>query len=136
MLTKDMKFLDADIDKTHRYGERLSNYEVAWNSSLKNNADFSIVAEMEDVLTREGQLGFVPSQLYAKPPFSSIARLMDKNGLSNADIREFLTWSAKNENVKKARDAKAKKAKKALKKSKPMVKWFMERKRRDYSGEL
>jgi hypothetical protein len=34
---------------------------------------------------------------------------MEREGLTTTDLREFLRWKAKNDNVTKARDAKAKK---------------------------
>src|SRR5208283_3399293 len=116
MLTGDMKFVGADIDKTLTYMERIHTYEESWKGVLigKNrNAD---PADLQEVMEREGQLGYRPVELYSRRPFTTITRLMQKEGLSTTDLGVFLKWKAKNDNVAKARDAKAKKRKKKTKK--------------------
>jgi hypothetical protein len=45
--------------------------------------------------------------LYSKPPFTTIARLMEKEGLSTTDLGAFLRWKAKDDNMKVARAEKA-----------------------------
>lgn len=109
MLTKDMKFIDADIDKETTYMERVHTYEESWNAVLSGHNRNADVTDLEGVLIREGQLGYVPAELYSKPPFSTMSRLMEKNGLTTTVVREFLNWTAKRENVRKARAAQVKK---------------------------
>jgi hypothetical protein len=93
------------------------------------------VTDLEEVLIREGQLGYVPADLYSKPPFSTISRLMEKNGLTTTVVREFLNWTAKKENVRKARDAKVNMKQKSGKKP-AKGDWFLERRKKQPVGEL
>jgi len=71
--------------------------------------------ELNEVLEREGAYWDRPVDLYSRPPFSKIARIMEEEGLSTTDVRVFLKWKTKNEFVTKAIAAKAKKRKKAKK---------------------
>jgi hypothetical protein len=115
MLTKDMKFVGADIDTTHTYLERIHTYEESWNGVLSGKNKNADAGDLQEVMEREGLHGFRSVGLYAKPPFTTITRLMEREGLTTTDLREFLRWKAKNDNVTKARDAKAKKRNKTKK---------------------
>ena len=126
LIYADVKLLDVD-DSTLTPGEKLGNYEEAWDLILKTGDGNASVADLQQVLEREGELGYVPIELYAKPPFSLIAKLMDKHGLSTTDIGVFLKWTAKNANIKKARAAKKKPAKKPN--QKVFINKFLEAKR-------
>jgi len=103
MLTADMKFIEADIDATLCYAERVEDYATMWNAILSGKEKGANVGALQEVLEREGQLGYTPQEQYSQGPFRSIARIMKRNELSGNDVREFLKWTAKNENAKKAR---------------------------------
>jgi hypothetical protein len=102
MLTNDMKFIQAEIDSGMCYEERIEDYEEMWNAILSGNEKSAYAGDLQEVLEHEGQLGYRPQEEYSKGAFRSIARIMDKYGLSGNDVREFLRWTAKNENVMKA----------------------------------
>jgi hypothetical protein len=129
MLNADMKFIDADIDSEISYQERVHTYEHKWNVTISGKPGNADPADLAEVLQREGRLGFRPSEQYARPPFSTVARLMEKEGLSTTDLGEFLRWKAKHDNLTKAR--KAKKRKRPV--SKPpttVLNWKMKRTRK------
>ncbi len=126
LINADVKLLDVD-DSTLTPGEKLADYEEAWDLILTKKDGNASVADLQKVLEREGELGYVPTELYAKPPFSLIAKLMDKHGLSTTEIGVFLKWRAKDTNLKKARAAKKKPAKKP--KQKTFINKFLEAKR-------
>jgi hypothetical protein len=107
----DVKLLDVNESKLTP-GEKLENYEEAWNEILAGKDGNVDVAGLQEVLEREGELGYVPTELYAREPFRSIARLMDKHQLSTTEVGVFLNWRAKKANLKKARAAKKKPKKK------------------------
>jgi hypothetical protein len=64
-------------------------------------------ADLFEVIERELADGFWPKEQYAKEPFRSIARLMDKHNVGTTELGVFLKWRARNANLKKARDAKS-----------------------------
>jgi hypothetical protein len=95
-------------------------------------------SELAEVLEREGQLGYRPVELYSKHPFTTIVRLMEKEGLSTTDLGAFTRWKAKDDNMKEARASKAKKRRKS-KKAEPTAKmqsFFEFKKRKQPIGEL
>ncbi|MCX6952536.1 MAG: hypothetical protein NTV51_10290 [Verrucomicrobia bacterium] len=108
LINADLWFLDRN-DLTMTPGEKLNLYTEAWNEILSGKSRVADVADLQEVLEREGQLGFRPAEQYARPPFTAISRLMEKEGLTTTDVQVFLRWKAKNENTEKARAAKAKK---------------------------
>jgi len=120
LINADVKLLDVD-DSTLTPGEKLANYEEAWDLILTKRDGNASVADLQEVLEREGELGYVPTELYAKPPFSLIAKLMDKHELSTTEVGVFLKWLS----LKKARAAKKKPAKKPA--LKPNQKTFINR---------
>jgi hypothetical protein len=114
MLKEDIRQLDCD-DSTMTYEERLELYKEEWNEVLSGKSTVTDASELADVLEREGELGHRPVDLYTKPPFSTIARIMKKEGLSTTDVGGFLRWKAKADNMKAARAAKATKRSKTKK---------------------
>lgn len=110
-INADLKLMDRD-DPTMTPGEKLGIYTEAWNEILSGNQGSVDVANLQEVLEREGILGIRPQVEYSQGGFKAIARSMEKFKLTPNDVREFLNWTAKNENAKKAR-AKKKKSKKA-----------------------
>jgi len=114
MLKADVKLLDC-MDKTLSYEELVEDYAEEWDGILSGNDAGADPSELKEVLEREGELGYRPVELYSKPPFTTITRLMQKAGLSTTDLGVFLRWKAKADNVKKARAAKAKKRKRTKK---------------------
>lgn len=129
LINADTKLLDVD-DATLTPGEKLGIYEEAWNrilSGTKGNVD---IGDLSVVMEREALAGFRPKVEYANAGFRSIAKAMKKHGITGADVRAFLKWTAKNENLKKARDAKTMKVKKLKSLQKPSsVMAFLQRKR-------
>lgn|ERR1035437_1471358 len=117
MLRADMRCLAADWDSTLTYQERVHGYEDAWNATMSGDKRNASPAELAEVIERELADGFWPTGQYAKEPFRSIARLMDKHGLSTTEVGVFLKWTAKNANLKKARTAKKKPALKSNQKA-------------------
>jgi hypothetical protein len=115
MLTKDMKFIGADIDETLTYEERVHGYEEEWNAILNAKDGNADPSDLQKVMEREGSLGFRPVDLYSRRPFTTIIRLMEREGLSTTDLGVFLRWKAKNDNVTKARYAKSRKRKRTKK---------------------
>ena len=107
LLNADVKQLEVD-DSEATPGEKLVCYAEAWNEILSGKDGNADAGELQEVLEREGQLGSRPTEQYAKPPVSTISRLMEKAGLTTTDVQSFLRWKAKNENTKKARAAKVK----------------------------
>lgn len=103
--------MDCD-DSTLTPSEKLGLYAEAWDGILNGQQGNVDVSDLKEVLEREGQLGFRPQVEYSRGGFKAIARSMEKYGLAPNDVREFLKWSAKNANVKKARTYKKKKVKK------------------------
>lgn len=110
MLKADMRCLAADWDSTLTYQERVHGYEDAWNEIMSGAKGNSSPAELAEVIERELADGFWPKEQYAKEPFRSIARLMDKHNVGTTELGVFLKWTAKNANLKKARAAKKKPA--------------------------
>jgi hypothetical protein len=126
MLNNDMKFIGADIDLTLTYEERVHDYEETWNRILNGKGGNAAAADLLEVIECEGQLGFRPAEQYARPPFSTIARLMKKEGLSTTDLGGFLRWKAKADNMEAAR--KAKKRKRAVTKpTQTILNWTTKR---------
>jgi hypothetical protein len=102
MLKIDMAFIDAEYDQKMCYEERVQVYEEAWNEVMSGKKQSAYVADLQRVLEEEGRYGR-PQDDYVKGSFLSIARIMEKNGLAAEDVRKFLTWRSKNENMAKAR---------------------------------
>ena len=127
MLTNDMKFVAADIDKKMTYEERIGPYEEAWNEILSGGKGNASPADLAEVMERELADGYRPTEHYAKEPFASIARLMDDHKLSTTEVGVFLSWRAKIATAKNARDKKPK----PVKKPEPVTKLdqFLERKK-------
>ena len=138
MLTADMKFVAADIDTTHTYAERVHTFEAKGDKTLRGKSGHADPVGLKEVLEREGALGYRPVELYSKRPFTTITRLMEKEGLSTTALGEFLKWKAKAENVKKARAAKAKKWKKTRKvdTTSAIRRFFKFKKEKRLMGEL
>ena len=135
MLTADMKFVGADIDSEMTYMERVHTYEESWDEVLSGKNKNADPTDLLGVMDREGLAGERPVKQYAKPPFSTITRLMEKEGLSTTDLGKFIRWKAKADNVKAARKAKLlKKSKQA--KSKVKVPAFLRGKMKQLLGEL
>ena len=134
LINADVRLLDCD-DPKNTPGEKLGDYEEEWNRITSGKGGNVDVSALNEVLEREGVLGEAPVDLYARPPFSTITQLMEKEGLSTTDLGEFIRWKAKADNAKKAREAKLKKK---TKKTKPTVKtnWLLERKKKIPSGDL
>lgn len=134
MLNADIKILDCE-DKTLCYEELVEDYKEAWNECLTKGSGGAEPAELQEVLVREGAFGDRPVALYTKPPFSLITGLMKKHGLATTDVQGFLRWKAKDDNLKKAREAKLKKR---PKKTIPAVKgaWLLERKKKQPLGNF
>lgn len=134
LINADVKSLDCD-DSTLTPGEKLGDYEEEWNRILSGEDGNASPADLQEVLEREGALGERPVELYTKPPFSIISRLMMKEGLSTTDVQVFLRWKAKDDNMKKAREAKLKKR---PKKTAPAVKggWLLKRKKKQSLGNF
>jgi hypothetical protein len=107
MLNADLVSVDLD-DDTLTYSERVELYSDAWDSILKKGDGNALVAELTEVIERELAAGFWPKEQYAKEPFRSIARLMDKHSVGTTELGVFLKWRAKNANLTKARAAKKK----------------------------
>jgi hypothetical protein len=110
MLNADIRILDCD-DNTLTYEERVGLFENEWNEILSGKSSVADLKQLEEVLEREGLLGFRPIELYSKRPFTTITRLMQREGLSTTDLGVFLRWKAKNDNMTKARIAKLAKRK-------------------------
>lgn len=106
LINADAKLLDVD-DPGMTPGEKLEAYTEEWNRILSGKSGIVDASELQEVMEREGQRGFRSVELYARPPFSTISRLMEKAGLSTTDVQVFLRWKAKNDNTEKARAAKA-----------------------------
>ena len=102
MLKRDMAFIDAEYDKKMSFEERVGVYEEAWNAILNGTSNTADVGALEAVMRKDGLFGR-PQDEYVKGPFLSIARIMEENGLAAEDVRKFLTWRSKNENMAKAR---------------------------------
>jgi hypothetical protein len=134
LINADVKTLDCD-DDTLTPEEKLGNYEEEWNLILKGEDGNASPADLQEVLEREGRYGNIPSELYTKPPFSLITGLMNKHGLATTDVQTFLRWKAKDDNMRKAREAKLKKR---PKKTIPGIKgaWLLERKQKQPSGNF
>lgn len=107
MLTADMKFIGADIDTTHCYQERVHGYEEKWNAIMAGKKGNASPADLGELMERELTAGFRPREHYAKEPFRSITRLMDKHELSTTELGAFLKWRVKDDNLKAARAAKS-----------------------------
>ena len=108
LINADVKLLDC-IDSTHTPGEKLGDYEEEWNRIMGGEKGGATAADLLEVMEREGGHGFRPAEQYARPPFSTIARLMEKEGLSTTDLGVFLRWKAKADNMTTARKAKERK---------------------------
>ena len=111
MLNADVRFLDCD-DDTLAYVEMLGFCEQKWNATSKGEHTNVSVVDLQEGLEREYELGYHPADLYTKQTFTTIIRLMEKEGLSTTDLSVFLRWKAKADSVGKARGAKAKKRRK------------------------
>jgi len=110
-INADLRLMDRD-DATMTPEEKLGLYTEVWNEILSGKQGNVSVADLQEVLEREGLLGFRPQVEYSQGGFKAIARSMEKFKLTPNDVREFLNWTAKNENAKKAR-ANKKNSKKA-----------------------
>ena len=106
-INADVKLMDRD-DPKMTPGEKLGLYTEAWNEILSGKQGNVSVADLQEVLEREGLLGIRPQEEYSQGGFKAIARSMEKFKLTPNDVREFLKWTAKNENAKKARAKKLK----------------------------
>ncbi len=99
MLTKDMKFICADIDTQLTYQERIGGYEEKWNLIFSNwrleDPNGVLIGEMSEVMEREGLKGYRPSDQFKDEPFKSIDELMTREGLSENMVREFLRWRSR-----------------------------------------
>jgi len=137
MLKVDVRILDCD-DKKMCYEEKVGLYEDEWNDVLAGKSTVVSVTELEEVLQRDGVYENSPAELYSKPPFTQFARLMKKEGLSTTDLDAYLKWKAKDDNLKKARAAKATKRKKSGKDDPPLTlePFFVTSRRRQPLPEL
>jgi len=112
MLRRDMNLLGADIDSTHVDTEKIGVYEERWKAIMDGDGCASQIAAMGSAIEKESSEGFRPKNQYSQEPYKTITRIMTKHNLSTTDVGEFLKWSAKDVNLKKAREAKAKKIEK------------------------
>lgn len=62
MLTNDMQFLDADIDKTHSYQERIPTYEAKWNEIQSSRWEPDAVTQNEIKKVEEREAFARPSK--------------------------------------------------------------------------
>lgn len=106
MLTADMKFIGADIDPNLTYMERIETYEEEWNAIMAGHMGNVSPTDLCEVFERENAKGFTPKARFSEEPFLKIGRLMDKHELTTAEVREFLKWRAKDQNLTKARKTK------------------------------
>ena len=104
-LKADMRLLDAEFDPKACYEERVGTYEEAWNAILGGKKGNATVAELGEVLEREGRLNNV-ADTFTREPFATFDRLIAKHDIPHDAIREFLKWRAKQENARKARKVK------------------------------
>jgi hypothetical protein len=98
---RDLKWLDV-ANAGANDSELLELYEEEWNKIMAGERGNANIGELQKILEKEGRFGR-PQDDYVKGPFLSIARIMEKNGLVAEDVRLFLTWRSKNENMAKAR---------------------------------
>lgn len=134
-INADLRLMDRD-DPTMTPGEKLGLYAEAWNEIERGEKGNVDVADLREVMEREGLLGFHPKEEYAKGGFKAIARCMEKYGLAPNDVREFLKWSAKNANVKRARSKKKKKVKKITEEQFKKMGIIERQKFKDSGGEV
>lgn len=110
LINADVHLMDCDDSKLTP-GEKLELYTEAWNGILNGQQGNVDISDLQEVLEREGQLGFRPQEEYSQEGFKAIARCMKEYGLAPNEVRRFLEWKAKSENAKKARTKKKKKVK-------------------------
>jgi hypothetical protein len=105
-LKKDCEFLGADWDLEMTYAERIEIYAEVWDKTLSGKGGNADPSDLQEVIIREMGKGFLKKEEFSGRPFKEIERIMEENEITPDQLREFLKWNAKRENVKKAREKK------------------------------
>ncbi len=109
MLKRDMAFVGGDWDSGMTYLERIETYSESWEEIMSGKGGNASPSDLQEVLIREMGKGALKKQEFTQKPFAQIEKIMEKNGITGEQIREFLKWKASRSNAKKAREKKNKK---------------------------